>query len=363
MRTFSFSSFAYVLIISLVSLSARAQPTVEVVYQGLDRPWGMAEVAPGKFLISQISGSFVLFDVASQTTKSVAGAPKVVFEGQGGLLDVAVPPGYKAGGWVYFTYSAPVQNHAATAFARAKFNLKSGLLTDRETLLVTTSVSDTTRHFGSRIAFDDGYVYFTVGDRGVRENGQNLKTHAGTVIRLKRDGSVPDDNPFVDRAGALDEIWSYGHRNPQGIAFDLDGRLWAIEHGPRGGDELNLIEAGKNYGWAEVSQGKEYWGPFDVGVKEKAGMEPADKVYVPSIAPGSLISVRSDKYGWQGDLLAGALKLTHLNRIVMKDGQPVREERYFVERGQRLRALLEDHEGTIWIATDAGELWKLISEK
>jgi len=335
-------------------------PKVDVIVTGLDRPWGMTEVAPGKLLISQKAGSFVLVDVATQAKTAIAGAPKVIDDGQGGLLDIAVPPEYKPGGWVYFTYSAPVQKQSATALARARLNLKSGLLTDRQTLLVTTSVTDTSQHFGSRIAFDDEHVFFTVGDRGVRDNGQNLKTHAGTVIRLKRDGSVSDDNPFVGRSGALDEIWSYGHRNPQGIAFDGDDRLWLIEHGPRGGDELNLIEPGKNYGWPVVSQGKEYWGPIAVGVKQKAGMEPAAKVYTPSIAPSSLLSVKGDRYGWQGDLLAGALVLTHLNRIEMKDGKPVAEIRYFEDKKQRLRAMAEGADGTVWIATDAGELWRLI---
>ena len=351
----------------LASLAAATKvvaeaPNVDVVVTGLDRPWGMTEVAPGKLLISQKAGSFVLVDVATQTKTMIAGAPKVVDDGQGGLLDVAVPREYKPGGWVYFTYSAPVQKQSATALARARLNLKSGLLTDRQTLLVTTSVTDTSRHFGSRIAFDASHVFFTVGDRGVRENGQDLSTHAGSILRLKRDGSIPDDNPFVGQAGALPEIWSYGHRNPQGITFDDRGQLWAIEHGPRGGDELNLISAGKNYGWPEVSQGKEYWGPFDVGVKSKAGMEAAAKVYVPSIAPGSLHFVRSDKYGLQGDLLAGALKLTHLNRILMADGRVVGEERLFSERGQRLRDVYEDGEGALWIVTDSGELWMLEPE-
>ena len=359
MRAFSLVSLALIASGLLFSGGVWSQLSVEVVYRGLDSPWGMAEVAPGKLLISEKGGHFVLVDVQSGDARDIAGAPKVVTNGQGGLLDVAVPPSYKSGGWIYFTYSAPVQGEAATALARARLNLKSGMLTDRQTLLVTTSISDTSRHFGSRIAFDDDHVFFTVGDRGVRENGQDLKNHAGTLIRLKRDGSVPDDNPFVGDGAALDEIWSYGHRNAQGIAFDSERRLWVIEHGPRGGDELNLISRGENYGWPVVSQGKEYWGPFDVGVKQKEGMQPAAKVYVPSIAPGSLISVRSDKYGWKDDLLSGALKLTHLNRIIMKDGKPIGEERYFEERGQRLRALLEDREGVIFIATDAGELWRL----
>ena len=359
MRAFLLVSLALIASGLLFSGGAWSQPSVEVVYRGLDRPWGMAEVAPGKLLISEKGGHFVLVDVQSGDVRDIAGAPKVVANGQGGLLDVAVPRNYTPGGWIYFTYSAPVQGEAATALARARLNIKSGMLTDRQTLLVTTSISDTSRHFGSRIAFDDDHVFFTVGDRGVRENGQDLKNHAGTLIRLKRDGSVPDDNPFVGDGAALDEIWSYGHRNAQGISFDSGGRLWVIEHGPRGGDELNLIAKGENYGWPVVSQGKEYWGPFDVGVKQKEGMQPAAKVYVPSIAPGSLISVRSDKYGWKDDLLSGALKLTHLNRIVMQEGKPVGEERYFEERGQRLRALLEDSEGVIFIATDAGELWRL----
>ena len=202
-------------------------------------------------------------------------------------------------------------------------------------------------------------MFFTVGDRGTRESAQDRSSHNGSVIRLNRDGSVPEDNPFVGVKGVLPEIWSFGHRNPQGLAVDSEGRLWEIEHGPRGGDEINLIQPGLNYGWPEVSQGKEYWNPLQVGVSEKAGMEPAKKVYVPSIAPGSLISVKSDKYGWQGDLLAGSLVLRHLNHIQMDGETVVGEQRYFVDRDQRIRVLLEDHEGTIWMATDSGELWRL----
>ncbi len=350
------------LFFALFSVSVFAAPQVKVVTTGLKQPWALTEVVPGKLLISQKAGSFVIFDVASRQLTPVAGAPVVVYDGQGGLLDVAVPPDYKPGGWVYYTFSQPMSAGAVTALARSRYNPRSNMLTDRQVLLSTRSSSDTSRHFGSRIAFDASHVFFTVGDRGVRENGQDLSTHAGSILRLKRDGSIPDDNPFVGQAGALPEIWSYGHRNPQGITFDDRGQLWAIEHGPRGGDELNLISAGKNYGWPEVSQGKEYWGPFDVGVKSKAGMEAAAKVYVPSIAPGSLHFVRSDKYGLQGDLLAGALKLTHLNRILMADGRVVGEERLFSERGQRLRDVYEDGEGALWIVTDSGELWMLEPE-
>ncbi len=348
-----------VLLFSLCASFVHAAPGVDVVSKDLSRPWGMAEVAPGKLLISSITGQFNLFDTQTKTMTSIKGAPAVRVSGQGGLLDVAVPQEYKPGDWIYFTYSKPVGDDGATTLARAKLDMNANTLTSWEDLLVTQSVSSKSHHYGSRIAFLPGYVFFTVGDRGTRESAQDRSSHNGSVIRLKRDGSVPEDNPFVGVKGVLPEIWSYGHRNPQGLAVDIDGRLWEIEHGPRGGDEINLIQPGLNYGWPEVSQGKEYWNPLQVGVSEKAGMEPAKKVYVPSIAPGSLISVKSDKYGWQGDLLAGSLVLRHLNHIQMDGETVVGEQRYFEDRDQRVRALLEDHEGTIWMATDSGELWRL----
>lgn len=359
---FSAIRLQLVLLFSLCASFVHAAPGIEVVSKDLSRPWGMAEVAPGKLLISSITGRFSLFDTQSRTLTPIKGAPAVRVSGQGGLLDVAVPPEYQPGDWIYFTYSKPVGDEGATTLARAKLDMKTNSLTSWQDLLVTQSVSSTSHHYGSRIAFLPGYVFFTVGDRGARESAQDRSSHNGSVIRLNRDGSVPDDNPFVGVKGALPEIWSYGHRNPQGLAVDSEGRLWEIEHGPRGGDEINLIQPGLNYGWPEVSQGKEYWNPLQVGVSEKAGMEPAKKVYVPSIAPGSLIFMEHDTYGWQGDLLAGALKLQHLNRITLKGDEAVGEQRYFEDRGQRIRALLEDHKGTLWLATDGGELWRVLPE-
>ena len=349
-----------VLLFSLCVSFVHAAPGIEVVSKDLNRPWGMAEVAPGKLLISSITGQFSLFDTQTKALTPIKGAPEVRVSGQGGLLDVAVPPEYKPGDWIYFTYSKPVGDDGATTLGRAKLDLKTNSLTNWQDLLVTQSVSSKSHHYGSRIAFLPGYVFFTVGDRGTRESAQDRSSHNGSVIRLNRDGSVPEDNPFVGVKGVLPEIWSYGHRNPQGLAVDSEGRLWEIEHGPRGGDEINLIQPGLNYGWPEVSHGKEYWNPMSVGVESMEGMEPAKKVYVPSIAPGSLISVKGDKYGWQGDLLAGALALRHLNRIEMDKDQAVGEARYFEAEDQRIRALLEDHEGTLWLATDNGELWRLL---
>lgn len=357
------------MLLPLLSMGVRAEvpPKAVLMAQGLNQPWGMAQVSDQHLLITQKGGSLVLFDMASGVQTSVSGAPEVAVMGQGGLMDVAVPADYKHGdqqtGWIYLTYAAPVEKDGkkglgATALGRAKLNASLSALQDWQTLLVTQSASDEGQHFGSRIAFIDDYVFFGVGDRAHRANGQDLTTHAGTIMRLHRDGRVPQDNPFVGRSTALPEIWSYGHRNPQGLAV-RNGQLWESEHGPRGGDELNLIEKGGNYGWPEVSLGKEYWGPLSVGEASKPGMIDPKKVYTPSIAPGSLIAVEHNRYGWQGDFLLGALKLQHLNRLLMSDQHVTQEKRYLENEKQRLRALLEDSQGRIWIATDAGTLWQL----
>jgi glucose/arabinose dehydrogenase len=285
--------------------------------------------------------------------------------GQGGLLDVAVPPDYTSGDWIYFTYSKEQKGKGVTALARAR--RKGNRLVALEDLLVTRSASSTGRHFGSRIAFDGaGHLFFSVGDRGVRPNAQNLSTHAGSILRLDLNGNVPEDNPFVHQTGALPEIWSYGHRNPQGMFYDRNQqRLWSIEHGPRGGDEINLILPGLNYGWPIISYGKEYWNPLPVGEgTEKEGMEQPVKFYVPSIAPGSLIAYSGKAFpDWKGNLFAGALKLTHLNRVEIDNtGSAITEERLLVGLRERIRALTESPEGWLYLSTDSGKILRIRPE-
>lgn len=206
-------------------------------------------------------------------------------------------------------------------------------------------------------------MFFGIGDRGRRDLAQDLGNHVGAIIRLELDGSVPRDNPFVGDPQALDEIWSYGHRNPQGLLFDRETRrLWSIEHGPRGGDEINLILKGRNYGWPVVSHGKEYWGPLSIGEgTEKPGIEPPRKVYIPSIGPGSLMMYRGEAFPqWHGNLFAGALKLRHLNRISLsKSGRAIGEERLLEDLGERIRALLQGPEGLIYLSTDSGRILRL----
>lgn len=335
---------------------------VEQLASGLGIPWGMTFVTPQRLLISERAGQLRLLDLQTQSLQRLGGLPEIVAEGQGGLLDVQTGPGFARDGWIYFTYSKPVHGGAATTLARARVD---GLrLRDWQDLLVTDSATSSGQHFGSRVAFDgDGHVFFGVGDRGDRDQAQNLANHQGTIMRLELDGSVPTDNPFVGNAGARPEIWSYGHRNPQGLAFDAASqRLWVIEHGPRGGDEINRVLPGRNYGWPVVSHGKEYWGPIAVGEgTSKPGMKDPEKVYIPSIAPGSLILYRGNTFpDWRGNLFAGALKLRHLNRISLsRNGEVTGEERLLQDMNERIRNVIEGPGGWIYLSTDSGRILRV----
>ena len=333
---------------------------VEKIIEGLGVPWGMTFLTPNKLLVTERSGSILLLNLNTSKKIILENTPKVLHDGQGGMLDAAASPNYKKNGWIYFTYVKEVDGEGATVLARAK--LKSNKFYDWKELLVSKSRTDESYHFGSRIAFDnDGHVFFGVGDRGVRPNAQNLTNHAGSILRLNLDGSIPKDNPFINKKNVLPEIWSYGHRNPQGLAFDSRyKRLWEIEHGPRGGDEINLIKSKANYGWPIISYGKEYWGPVAVGGgTHREGMEQPVKVYIPSIAPGSLMIYNSNTISkWKGNLFSGALKLRHINRIVLNSsGKVVKEERLLKSLDERVRSLAQSPDGKICFSTDSGKIY------
>ncbi|MCX4188917.1 PQQ-dependent sugar dehydrogenase [Methylophaga sp. OBS3] len=342
-----------------------AEISVTTVAEGLGTPWGMAFISDNQFLVTSKAGSLNRVNLNDGKKTAIKGLPEDIFtSGQAGFLDVATAPDFAESGWIYFTYSKNVDGQGATTLAKAKLDGDS--LTEWTDVFVTDSRTDTGRHFGSRIVFDnDGHVFFGVGDRGVREGAQDLSRHNGKVLRLNLDGTVPEDNPFVKRKNAHPEIWSYGHRNPQGMFYDRDtDTLWEIEHGPRGGDELNLIKAGKNYGWPEVSLGKEYWGPVSIGEKQLSGMEDAVKVYVPSIAPSGLVQYKGDAFpDLQGDLLTGAMVLQHLNHIEMDGNTPVAEHRYFEDNEERIRNVIEGPNGFIYIATDNGDIKQIAPAK
>lgn len=346
------------------SLFSNENFKIEKVVSNLGIIWGMDFIDDNKMILTIKDGNIYSYDFKSMKLKKLIDPIKVHNQGQGGLLDVKKSPNFKDDNLFYFTYSKPFFNMAVTALATAKY--ENGKLIKFKDLFVSKSATDKNHHFGSRITFDEeGHIYFTIGDRGVRENGQDLTNHAGSIIRLNLDGSIPNDNPFINDRNKLPEIYSYGHRNPQGIFYDkTTKKLWSIEHGPRGGDEINLVEKGKNYGWPVISYGKEYSSEKAVGIgTHKDGMEQPKKVYIPSIAPSSLIVYSGEMFkSLEGDILSTALKLRHLNKVELsKNDELINEERFFENIGERMRNIIEGKNGELFISTDNGSIYKISS--
>jgi glucose/arabinose dehydrogenase len=336
---------------------------VDTVARGLTSPWGMAFLPDGRILVTEKAGRLRIVQGGQLQFGSVGGVPAVYTNGQGGLLDIALHPDYPRNGWLYFTYAAPGPGGGGTTLARAKLQGES--LTDVQTLFQAQPFQGTGVHFGSRIAFDgQGHVFVSTGDRGTPPQAQQLGNHWGKIMRLRDDGQVPADNPFVGTAGARPEIWSYGHRNVQGMYYDATARLlWAHEHGPRGGDELNRVEGGKNYGWPLITYGVNYDGTPVSGATQGAGLEQPVRYWVPSIAPSGLALVSSPQYpNWAGNLLVGALVGTHLARVELTDGQYAREEKLLDKIG-RVRAIAQGPDGYLYLLTESpGLLLKLTPE-
>lgn len=322
--------------------------------------WGIEFINDKEILVTTKEGELYRYDLKTNKKVKISGTPSVWDKGQGGLLDIKVHPAWPKKNIVYLTYSKQVEGGATTALMMAK--LENDKLTNTKDLFIAKGATSKGQHFGSRITFDEeGFLYLGIGDRGERDSAQLLSTHTGSIIRLKLDGSVPSDNPFVNNKEALPEIWSYGHRNPQGLFYDkATKRLWEIEHGPRGGDEINLIVKGKNYGWPTISYGKEYWGPVQVGIgTKKEGMEQPHLYYDPSIAPSSLIVYQGNAFkDWKGHLFSTALKLKHINRVSVSSDIKLKEENRIAEDlNERLRVLTEGPDGFIYIGTDSGKIF------
>lgn len=337
---------------------------VEKVASNLGVVWGMTFISEDRLLFTVKTGKIGVLDIKTKKIKYLTMPLTLDYSGQGGLLDVQKSPNFERDNLLFFTYVKSIKGNSTTILASAEFS--NDRLINWKDLFISNAFSDTTRHFGSRITFDNkGHLFFSIGDRGVRENSQNLLNHAGTIIRLNLDGTIPSDNPFVNDKNALPQIYSYGHRNPQGIFWDEKSeRLFSSEHGPRGGDEINLVEKGKNYGWPIISYGKEYWNNSMVGESTfKEGMEQPIKYYVPSIAPSSLIVYNGELFkNWKGNLFLGALKLKHLNRIVLdENNKVVKEERLFEELEERIRNVIQSSSGKLVISTDSGNIYYLYS--
>jgi glucose/arabinose dehydrogenase len=329
----------------------------------LEHPWAMAWLPDRRMLITERPGRIMLVD--DDSTTSLSGVPEVWAEGQGGLLDVRLHPNYEKTGWIYLTYSASGESGGGTVLSRAR--LEGTSLTDVETLYEQTPFVEDDIHFGSRIAFPgDGTMLVTMGERGQRGEGpgaQDSTNTIGTTIRLNLDGSIPDDNPFVGRDEIPDVIYSYGHRNQQGMAIHPEtGEAWQHEHGPHGGDELNLIEPGRNYGWPAVTYGDEYSDQSPIGGTEAPGMTQPVEYWDPSPALSGMAFYTGDKFpNWQNDLFMGALSHTKVLRVEL-DGQTVahQEELVRAELG-RVRDVATGPDGYLYLLTDAsdGGLYRL----
>ena len=337
---------------------------VNKVLDGLENPWSMAFLPDGRMLITERAGRLRLVTKSFQLHPTpIAGLPKIKAAGQGGLFDVAIHPDYAANGWIYWAYNEPGAGGWGTALARGK--LQGTQMTSVEVLFSMRPKSRKNQHFGGRIVFDTGgFVYLTLGDRGDRDRAQKMDDHAGSVIRLHDDGRVPEDNPFVKLKGALPEKWTLGNRNIQGAALHPQtGKLWTHEHGPQGGDEVNLMSAGKNYGWPVVTHGANYGLGTKIGEGQtKAGMAQALKIWVPSIAPSGMAFVNSQEFPeWSGNLLVGSLRAQTLVRLELDGDAVVGEERLLVGQIGRIRDVRVAEDGLIYLLTDApnGALFQL----
>lgn len=338
---------------------------IDTITTELINPWGLAFLPDGRILVTERSGSIRVIAEGKMQPEPLEGVPAVFAEGQGGLMDIQLHPDYKSNGWIYLTYSKPGKDTtSATTLARAR--VEGNRLVDLKEIFIAKPWLNSDYHYGSRIAFDgQGHLFLTSGERGARDSAQTLSNHFGKVIRLNDDGSVPQDNPFVNTPGALPEIWSYGHRNPQGLLFDSQTRqLWDTEHGPMGGDELNLVEPGKNYGWPVISYGINYDSTIITELTEKEGMEQPVRYWKPSIATCGLMKVAGSRYPeWKGNYMVGALAQMHVARVELADGKYVGEER-LLEKAGRVRCVAQDPEGYIYVATEGpGSLLKLIPLK
>lgn len=353
-------------------ITARAEACTLVAEQragDLDHPWGLAFLPDGIALVTERSGQLLLVDPRSGTRQPVKGTPPVAARGQGGLLDVALHPEFAANGFVYLSFSEPRGRGAATAVGRGTL-VRGGDAARLDGFTVIARMEKASgggRHFGSRLDFaPDGTLFVTTGDRGDRPRAQDPFDHAGSVLRVNDDGSIPADNPFADGREAKPEIWSIGHRNPQGAAIHPDtGLLWTVEHGARGGDEINQPKPGRNYGWPVISYGRHYSGLSIGEGTSKPGMEQPVFYWDPSIAPSGLTFVTGPMFpAWRGDLLVGALKDRLLSRLDMQGDRIVAEERLFEGELGRIRDVRVGPEGAIWLLTDAsdGGLYRLTPE-
>jgi len=334
--------------------------TVTAVTDRLAMPWSFAFLPGGDILVTERGGTLRRLHPDSGTLASISGVPAVFHEGQGGLFDVALHPDFPARPWIYLTYAAPMgEGRSTTRLVRAR--LEGDALGQLQVLYTAAPAEASQKHYGGRLLFADGYLYMTVGERGHRKRAQALDNDLGKVLRFYPDGRIPADNPFIATAGAKPAIYSYGHRNPQGLARHPEtGAIWVTEHGPQGGDELNRLHPGANYGWPVITYGEEYGGGVIGEGVAKAGMEQPVYYYVPSIATGGLAFYHGEQFpAWRGDAFIGALRQLHLNRVAFAPDGSIAEHRLLEDLGLRVRDVKVGPDGNLYILSEQGSLLRL----
>ena len=361
--------FTCILFTGFISCAQNNSPenknySYEVVVPDLTIPWGFTFLPDGSMLITEKSGKLIHFRNGKKT--NITGLPKIQVLGQGGLMDVTIHPKYESNGWIYITYASPEGEGRGANTALMRFKLKNGQISNKELLYKAGPNTNRGQHFGSRIEFDrQGYLYFTIGDRGNRNvNPQDITLDGGKVYRLHDDGTIPKDNPFVNKANAKKAIYSYGHRNQQGMKIHPQtGAIWTHEHGPRGGDEINIVTKGKNYGWPKISYGINYSGTKFTDYTALPGMEQPLHYWTPSIAPSGMAFVSSTVYpNLKGHLLVGSLKFQYVNLCVL-DGNKVVKEEKLLDRIGRVRSMREGPDGYIYIGVENLGIVKLVAKK
>ena len=347
--------------------AAAQEPRQQILATGLAYAWAIAPLPDQRFVLSERAGKLWLLDAQGQKQSELAGVPPVAYGGQGGLLDVVADSQFASNRRIYFCYSEPGADAGtnSTALASARIAATERQLEDVKVLFSQRPKVKSSAHFGCRIAeAKDGTLFLSLGDRySQRQDAQTLDNHHGKLVRIAKDGRAPKDNPFIVQKGALPEIYSYGHRNSQGLTMGPDGQLWMHEHGPQGGDEVNRPQPGKNYGWPVITYGEEYGGGKIGEGTHKTGMEQPLHRWVPSIAPSGMAFVTGDRYGagWKGSLLVGGLKSRSLVRLEIQDGKVAAEQRLYASTGDRIRDVRQGADGLIYLLTDGvdGKLIRL----
>lgn len=344
-----------------ISTANTVDYSYEIVADGIDIPWGLSLRSANDFLVTEKAGT--LYHVLNGEKTVIKGLPPVYVRGQGGLLDVAHSPNYEEDGLIFFTTSSPLGEEKGGHTALYSAQLKNDSLVNTSLLYKGDYNTKKGQHWGSRIAFDaKGHIYFSIGDRGNREvNPQDISRDGGKIYRLNLDGSIPDDNPFNTTANSRKAIYSFGHRNPQGMITHPDtGQIWVHEHGPRGGDEINIVKAGKNYGWPLITYGINYSGTPITDSTEKEGMEQPLYYWLPSIAPSGMAFSTSDVYpNWKNNLFVGSLRFEYLERLVLEDNEVIKREKVLDSIG-RVRNVEQGPDGYLYIGVEGKGILKII---